>query len=55
MIMKKMNYIAPQITETELELEGFLCSSVVKAVYYVEVDEYVNTGEEVLNMDGYDY
>ena len=53
--MKKMKYIAPQITETEIDLEGFLCASIVKAKLYVEVDEYVNMGEDTLVMDGYDY
>ena len=53
--MKKMKYIAPHITETEIDLEGFLCTSIVKATLKVEVDEYVNIDETPLVMDGYDY
>ena len=48
-------YEKPNIFITSLDLEGFLCASIVKAKLYVEVDEYVNMGEDTLVMDGYDY
>ena len=48
--MKKKNYIAPQTMETEIDLEGFLCASIVTLKMNVEVDEYVTLNEEVVEF-----
>lgn len=53
--MKKIEYIAPQKMETKVAFEGLLCASIVKSTFFVEVDEYVNTDEEEIVFDGFDF
>ena len=48
--MKQSTYIAPQATISEMELEGFLCTSIQTLTMIVEVDEYQNMGEEVVTF-----
>lgn len=51
--MKKENmksvYVEPQTLVNLVELEGFICHSVLTLYKTMEVDEYVNKGE--LNLD----
>ena len=49
--MKDNRYESPAVGETCIELSSFLCVSIKEMNLEIEVDEYINTGEEVLNLD----
>lgn len=44
-------YQTPELLFEEISISSFLCTSIGNVKYVIEVDEYVNTGEEVLNLD----
>ena len=49
--MKHIMYECPAVRETSIDLLHFLCTSIKEMNFTLEVDEYDNTGEEVLNFD----
>lgn len=44
-------YKTPELLFEEIDLTSFLCASIGHMETVIEVDEYSNTGEEVLNFD----
>lgn len=44
-------YKKPELILEEIDLTSFLCASIGHMEMVIEVDEYGNTGEEVLNFD----
>lgn len=49
--MKDIRYESPSVRETCIDLRTFLCVSIKEMNLEIEVDEYVNNGEKVLNFD----
>lgn len=44
-------YESPSVREACIDLCSFLCVSIKEMTLEIDVDEYINTGEEVLNFD----
>lgn len=44
-------YTKPEVLDTEVEFSSFVCTSIGEMNFTLEVDEYENTDETVLNFD----
>ena len=44
-------YRKPELLFEEISISSFLCASIGNLEMAIEVDEYINTGEEKLNFD----
>lgn len=44
-------YKKPELFFEEISISSFLCASIGNLEMVIEVDEYINTGEEKLNFD----
>lgn len=52
---KKLIYAEPAIMVSEVELNGFICSSIHEVDYCIEVDEIENCGSVGLDFNGDTY
>lgn len=44
-------YKTPELLFDEISISSFLCASIGNLEMVIEVDEYINNGEEKLNLD----